>query len=162
VILLSIVDSGFLFTITILGYFAMEIQSSYFGSLLNMNEFVGVPMGVPLSGDHSNVVNSGLGSPGLEKPVSAFEESTDVAVEVVVPKVMGTIAKSFSQVLSKTCVIVPHYQFSRSILKGDDMAIKIPENEYKFNLESCKNHLHGRLILSKGDPPRNFKTCVRN
>jgi len=110
-------------------------------------------MGVPLPGDHSNVANPGLGSLGLEKPVFAFEESTDVAAEVAVPKVMGTDAKSDSQVLSKTCVIVPHCQFPRSSLKGDDMAIKIPENKYKFNLESYKNHIHGRLILSKGDPP---------
>ncbi|KEH23008.1 DUF4283 domain protein [Medicago truncatula] len=26
-------------------------------------------------------------------------------------------------------------------------------DEYKFNVESHRNHLHGRLILSKGDPP---------
>ena len=54
--------------------------------------------------------------------------------------------------MSKTTVI-PHCQFPKASLKGDDNAIKIPENEYKSNLESCKNHLLGRLILSKGDPP---------
>lgn len=36
-------------------------------------------------------------------------------------------------------------------LKGDALAIKIPEDEYKAGLESCKNNLHGRLLLSKGD-----------
>lgn len=41
-------------------------------------------------------------------------------------------------------------------LKGDVLAIKIPEEEYRAGLESCKNHLHGRLIHSKGDAPINI------
>jgi len=131
----------------------MEEQPSFSGSLLNVNELAGVPMSVPLFGVSSttSVEYSSMPSAGLvvqvEKPRAALDEPTRV-----VPITKGTSAKSFAQVLSKTTVI-PHCQFPKASLKGDDFAIKIPENEYKSNLESCKNHLHGRLILSKGDPP---------
>jgi len=33
------------------------------------------------------------------------------------------------------------------------MAIAILEKEYKVGLESCKNNLHGKLLLSKGETP---------
>jgi len=32
-------------------------------------------------------------------------------------------------------------------------AIWIEEEDYMAGLEDCKNHLHGRIILSKGDAP---------
>lgn len=42
-------------------------------------------------------------------------------------------------------------QLLRPCVKGDAVVIKIPEDEYKASLEQCKNNLHGRSILSKGD-----------
>lgn len=38
-------------------------------------------------------------------------------------------------------------------MKGEEISIKIPKEEYRAGLEGCKNHLHGRLVLSKGDAP---------
>lgn len=37
------------------------------------------------------------------------------------------------------------------------MAVQIPEDEYLKGLEGCKNNLHGRLLLSKGDTPIKFE-----
>jgi len=65
----------------------------------------------------------------VAKPTAALDEPTRV-----VPITKGTSAKSFAQVLSKTTVI-PHCQFPKTSLKGDDFAIKIPKNEYKSNLD---------------------------
>ncbi|XP_019460018.1 PREDICTED: uncharacterized protein LOC109359778 [Lupinus angustifolius] len=41
-------------------------------------------------------------------------------------------------------------------VKGNAIAIKIPEDEYQAGLQRCKTHLHGRLIFSKGDTPLKF------
>ncbi|KAF1867150.1 hypothetical protein Lal_00049579 [Lupinus albus] len=38
----------------------------------------------------------------------------------------------------------------------DDVDIKILHEEYQVGLLRCKSHLHGRLILSKGDTPLKF------
>lgn len=59
-----------------------------------------------------NVVNS------VEKFVFALDISSDVTGEAVVPKAKDISAKSFAQVLSKTCAIIPHGQFPKSSLKG--------------------------------------------
>lgn len=59
---------------------------------------------------------------------------------------------SFAQALQNACDI-PFCQLPHPCLKGDDISIKVPEDEYKAGLESCncKNHLHGCLLLSKRD-----------
>lgn len=36
-------------------------------------------------------------------------------------------------------------------LKGNALVVKVPEDEYKVGLATCKNNLHGCLILAKGD-----------
>ncbi|KAF1880119.1 hypothetical protein Lal_00022248 [Lupinus albus] len=41
-------------------------------------------------------------------------------------------------------------------IKGDAIAIKIPEADYQDGLKWCKNHLHGRVILVKRDTPFRF------
>lgn len=38
-------------------------------------------------------------------------------------------------------------------VKGYAISIKISEDEYKKRLECCKNNLHSRLLLSKGNSP---------
>lgn len=48
---------------------------------------------------------------------------------------------------------VPFSQLPKPCLKNDEVSIKIPESEYLLGLEACKNHLHGRLLLSKGSAP---------
>lgn len=60
--------------------------------------------------------------------------------------------KSFAQALQNLCD-VPYSQLPRPCIKGDALSIKILEEEYKAGLEECKMHLHGRLIMSKGDNP---------
>jgi hypothetical protein len=38
-------------------------------------------------------------------------------------------------------------------VKGDRLAIEIPENFYLAGLEACKHNLHGRVIWPKGSTP---------
>jgi hypothetical protein len=60
--------------------------------------------------------------------------------------------KSFAQALNNACH-VPIQNFPKPCLKGDRLSIKIPEESYQAGLERCKNNLHGRLIMAKGDKP---------
>jgi hypothetical protein len=60
--------------------------------------------------------------------------------------------KSFAQALNNACHI-PIQNFPKPCLKGDRLSIKIPEESYQAGLERCKNNLHGRLIMAKGDKP---------
>lgn len=60
--------------------------------------------------------------------------------------------RSIVQALTDPCNI-PINQLPNPCLKGDAISIKISEDEYKKGLEGCKNNLHGRLLLSKGDQP---------
>jgi hypothetical protein len=36
------------------------------------------------------------------------------------------------------------------VLKGDRLAIEIPENAYQAGLDACKHNLHGRIVWPKG------------
>ncbi|KAF1869764.1 hypothetical protein Lal_00017340 [Lupinus albus] len=47
-------------------------------------------------------------------------------------------------------------KFPKPYIKGDAIAIKIPEEEYQAYLQRCKNHLHRHLILSNGDATIKF------
>lgn len=38
-------------------------------------------------------------------------------------------------------------------LKGDNVAIEIPEDEYLAGMDECKHGLQGRVILPKGSSP---------
>ncbi|KAF1872494.1 hypothetical protein Lal_00016795 [Lupinus albus] len=49
---------------------------------------------------------------------------------------------------------IPH--LPQPCIKGDVVAVKIPEAAYQAGLQRCKTHLHGRLILAKGDKPTKF------
>ena len=60
--------------------------------------------------------------------------------------------KTFAQALNNTCDILFHsclFLASRDIL----IFVQIDEDVYLVGLEDCKNHLHGRIVLSKGDKP---------
>ncbi|XP_019435946.1 PREDICTED: uncharacterized protein LOC109342412 [Lupinus angustifolius] len=63
--------------------------------------------------------------------------------------------KTFAQALGQTCDINTS-QLPQPCIKGDAVAIKIPEAEYQAGLNRCKTHLHGRIVLSKGDSPMKF------
>ncbi|KAF1868392.1 hypothetical protein Lal_00008199 [Lupinus albus] len=62
---------------------------------------------------------------------------------------------SFAQTVRGTCE-VPISLLPKPCLKGDVVAVKIPEAAYQAGLQRCKTHLHGRFILTKGDKPMKF------
>jgi hypothetical protein len=60
--------------------------------------------------------------------------------------------KSFAQALTNLCDI-PLSQFQQPVVKGDRLAIEIPEAAYEAGLEACKHNLHGRILWPKGSTP---------
>jgi len=58
--------------------------------------------------------------------------------------------RTFGQVLHNTCDI-PLSKFPKPCLKGDMIYVQISEEDYLAGLEECKNNLHSRIVLSKGD-----------
>ncbi|XP_058766162.1 uncharacterized protein LOC131639707 [Vicia villosa] len=59
-------------------------------------------------------------------------------------------AKSFASVVSNNVCDIPLSQLPTPCIKGDKLAITIPEEEYTLGVEACKHHLHGRVVWSKG------------
>lgn len=53
------------------------------------------------------------------------------------PPSLSPQRKTFTQALNNSCNI-PLSQLPRPCVKGDAIAIKIPEEEYKVGLERCK------------------------
>lgn len=64
----------------------------------------------------------------------------------------GQAHKTIAQALNNAYDI-PLSQLPIPCVKGHAIVVKIPEEEYIAGVESCKNNLHGRLVLSKGDEP---------
>ncbi|GAU48100.1 hypothetical protein TSUD_133200 [Trifolium subterraneum] len=60
--------------------------------------------------------------------------------------------KSFIDAVNNVCDI-PLSQLPIPCVKGDNYAISIPEDEYQQGVETCKHHLHGRAIWTKGSTP---------
>jgi hypothetical protein len=60
--------------------------------------------------------------------------------------------KSFAQAVTNVCEI-PLSQLPQACVKGDRLAIAIPESDYNAGLEACKHNLHGRIIWPKGATP---------
>ncbi|MCH81737.1 DUF4283 domain protein [Trifolium medium] len=65
--------------------------------------------------------------------------------------------KSFAQAVSNVCEI-PQSQLPQACLKGDRLAIPIPEEEYSAGVEACKFNLHRRIIWPKGTTPLTVAT----
>jgi hypothetical protein len=62
--------------------------------------------------------------------------------------------KTFAQALTLTNLCdIPLSQFQQPVVKGDRLAIEIPESAYEAGLEACKHNLHGRIIWPKGSTP---------
>ncbi|WJX39138.1 hypothetical protein P8452_26715 [Trifolium repens] len=59
---------------------------------------------------------------------------------------------SFSQAVNNVCEI-PLSQLPQACVKGDRLAIAIPEKDYVAGMEKCKHNLHGRIIWPKGSTP---------
>lgn len=77
------------------------------------------------------------------------------------PTVPQPSAKTFAQVLHNACD-VPLSQFPAPCMKGDKLAVQIPEDEYQAGLEACKTHLHGRILLTKGQQPLKIQFGLRD
>jgi len=60
--------------------------------------------------------------------------------------------KTFAQALSNICDI-PESQFPQAIVKGDELAVQIPEIEYEADMATSKHNLHGRVIWRKASSP---------
>jgi hypothetical protein len=60
--------------------------------------------------------------------------------------------KTFAQASNNVCDI-PLSQLPKPCLKGDRLAINIPEEEYEARMNTCKHNLHGRVIRVKGATP---------
>ncbi|XP_045791366.1 uncharacterized protein LOC123886072 [Trifolium pratense] len=78
---------------------------------------------------------------------SGHSHDTALAAPVLSPQ-----RKSFAQALQNVCDVLVG-NFPKPCLKGKRLSIKIPEDSYKAGLDRCKNNLHGRLIMAKGDKP---------
>jgi len=48
---------------------------------------------------------------------------------------------------------IPSSQLPQPVLKGDELSIVIPEEEYEEGLKTCKLNLHARVIWPKGATP---------
>jgi hypothetical protein len=59
---------------------------------------------------------------------------------------------SFSEAVSNVCDI-PMSQLPLPVVKGDNIAITIPETEYQTGLSTCKHNMQGRVIWPKGTTP---------
>jgi len=60
--------------------------------------------------------------------------------------------KTFAQALSNVCD-VPESQLPLPCLKGGNLAIEIPEEEWVAGVQTCKHNLQGRVIWPKGATP---------
>jgi hypothetical protein len=82
-------------------------------------------------------------------PWSCLDDSPKPQPE---PKANPKTTKTFAQALSNVCDI-PLSQFPTTSVKGDHLAVAIPEEEYIAGMEACKHNLHGRIIWPKGATP---------
>jgi len=72
---------------------------------------------------------------------------------------LGTRKKSFAQAF---CIQYTSFSTLSPCIKGDFVTIQIPEEVRLAGLEDCKNHLHGRILLNKGDKPlTNMDLCKK-
>jgi hypothetical protein len=60
--------------------------------------------------------------------------------------------KSFADAVNNVCD-VPLSQLPQPVIKGDRVAILIPEEEYRAGASTCKHNLHGRILWPKGATP---------
>jgi len=68
----------------------------------------------------------------------------------------GNLEKSFDQAITAPCDS-PMLCLPPKVRIGDKVRIKITHKVYEAKLEECKSHLHGCVMLQKGDPPLTSK-----
>lgn len=72
-------------------------------------------------------------------------------------EVVGFVQKSFLQALQRLEEELIMTNFLKPTIKSETLSIKISQEEYTKRLEECKKHLHGRLIMGKGD--KSWSNC---
>jgi hypothetical protein len=80
------------------------------------------------------------------KCLDLSNEPKNIIIETPKPQ------KTFAQALNNLCDI-PLSQFPQPVVKGDRLAIEIPESIYEAGLDACKHNLHGRILWPKGSTP---------
>lgn len=80
------------------------------------------------------------------KPAATSVEAPAKAIE-------NKQLKSFASVVSNNVCDIPLSQLPTPCLKGDRLAISIPEEKYQLGVETCKHHLYGRVVWTKGTTP---------
>jgi hypothetical protein len=81
----------------------------------------------------------------------ASEPITTKIVQENTPKVQKTFAQALNS--SNNLCDIPTSQFPQPVVKGDRLAIEIPDFAYQAGLDACKYNLHGRIFWSKGSTP---------
>ncbi|MCH81555.1 hypothetical protein A2U01_0002345, partial [Trifolium medium] len=82
----------------------------------------------------------------VTEPAKTVTEPPKTIIEPTKPH------KTFAQAVNNLCDI-PLSQLPQPVVKGDRLAIEIPENYYLVGLEACKHNLHGRILWPKGSTP---------
>lgn len=78
-----------------------------------------------------------------------LEPKSNITSTTKTPK---TFAQAVSEKNSNLCEI-PQSKLPQAVLKGDGLAIQIPEEEYTTGMDCCKFNLHGRVLWQKGSSP---------
>lgn len=73
--------------------------------------------------------------------------------DLSLPSCASTLSPKIPHTNHKKLLLLPLNRLPKPCLKGDPLAIKISKSEYQAGWADCKNILHGRFFLSKGDVP---------
>lgn len=88
-------------------------------------------------------------------PWKCLEITTEPITTKIAQENTPKVQKTFAQALnnSNNLCDIPTSQLPQPVVKGDRLAIEIPESIYEAGLEACKHNLHGRILWPKGSTP---------
>jgi hypothetical protein len=93
---------------------------------------------------------NGNSNPPMIIPWKCLQYGTDSSyLTKTQPQNAQKHTRTFAQVVSNLCGI-PNSQLPQPVLKGDNYAIPIPEEEYDAGINEYKHNLHARIIWPKG------------
>ncbi|MCI50580.1 DUF4283 domain protein, partial [Trifolium medium] len=81
-------------------------------------------------------------------PWSCVDLSPKPLIPPITENTQSKTLKSFAQAVTNVCEI-PLSQLPQACVKGDRLAIGIPEEDYMAGIDACKYNLHGRIIWPK-------------
>jgi hypothetical protein len=88
-------------------------------------------------------------------PWKCLEITTEPITTKIAQENTPKAQKTFAQALnnSNNLCDIPTSQLPQPVVKGDRLAIEIPDFAYQAGLDACKYNLHGRIFWSKGSTP---------